>query len=245
MRNILCFLLVLIGTQSYTQTEGKITYEEKIDIHRRMTGERAQFKDRVPQFRTVVMELYFDDDEAVYRKSETVEEEAPPPQAGGGRGRFRMRGGGSGVVYQNYAEDRRVEQRNFMDKKFLIRGEPERKAWKLTGESMQVGQYLCQKATFQDSTDNIVAWFTPQIAVPLGPAQYGQLPGLVLHVDINEGERTYTAQTIELDEIDTSVLKEPTKGKEVTQEEFQTLVREKVKEMRANGFGGRGRGGRN
>ncbi len=245
MKVLFSFFIILVACQVNAQTQGTIMYEEKIDVHRRMTGERAQWKDRVPQFRTTHMELVFDDDEAVYRKSETATEEAPPPEAGGRGFRFRMRGGGgNGVVYLNYLEDRRVEQREFLDKKFLIRGEPERRAWKMTGESMQVGQYLCQKATFQDSTQNIVAWFTPQIAVPLGPAQYAQLPGLVLHVDINEGERTYTAQTIELDEVDSSLLKEPTKGKEVTHEEFQTLVREKMKEMRGNNPRRPGRGGR-
>jgi hypothetical protein len=42
---------------------------------------------------------------------------------------------------------------------------------------------------------------------------------------------------------DTSDIKKPTKGKEVSREEYQKIVKEKTEEMRAN-FRGGGRGGR-
>ena len=238
------FLFAFLGTSlAMAQQSGKIIYEDKMDIHRRMTGDRAQFKEMVPQFRTEKMILTFNETEAMYIASPEEKDASGDVVAGqGGRGRFmRMRmmgGGGNNIVWLNHAEGQRVEQREFMDKKFLIKGPPEEFAWKMTGESMQVGQYQCFKATYEDSTENVVAWFTPQIAVPIGPAKYGRLPGLILHVDINEGERTYTATEINLGEIDAKELKEPTKGKDVTAEEFQEIVHEKMKEMRAQSGGG-------
>lgn len=241
MKQILILICLLCFGLIEAQNSGEIVYEEKIDIHRRMTGDRAQFKEMVPQFRTQKMLLQFNDTEAMYTASR--EEDASDHVHAGDRGRggmvrMRMMGGANNIVWLNHVEGKRVEQRDFMDKKFLIKGAPESFAWKLTGESMQVGAYQCFKATYADSTENIIAWFTPQIPLPIGPSRYGQLPGAILHVDINEGERTLTAQEIIIQEMDAAIFKEPSKGKEVTDEEFREIVREKMQEMRASGRGG-------
>ncbi len=238
MKSILSILFIASALLVMAQTSGEIIYEETVDIHRRLTGERAQFKEFVPQFRKSKTILLFTEQQALYKRAEVEEDAEVDHQRGGRRMRMRMMSPDD-VVWLDHQEGKRVEQRNFMDKKFLIKGEPETFAWKLTGESKQVGKYLCQQATYADSTNHVVAWFTPMVPVPLGPSRYGQLPGLILHVDINEGERTLTAQEINLGEIDATLISEPTKGKEVTQAEFREIMHEKMKEMREHG-GGRG-----
>jgi GLPGLI family protein len=99
--------------------------------------------------------------------------------------------------------------------------------------------YVCQKATFQDSTRNLVAWFTPQIPVATGPGSISGLPGMILKLDRNDGERVVVATSVELKEIEKKTLKAPKKGKKVTQEEFQKIQDEKMKEMEEE-FGGSG-----
>ncbi len=237
MKLLFSFFLSIASFSALAQTTGEISYTETVDLHRRLTGEREQFKEFVPKTRSLKMVLTFDDHQAIYRKSE-VQDEVTDGRGMGRRMSMRMMGA-SGTLWQDYKSGARVEERDFMDKKFLISGEPHTYPWKLTGETMQVGQYLCQQATFEDSARQVVAWFTPTVAVPLGPGQFGQLPGLILHVDINEGERTITAEEINLKEIDSSTISEPKKGKNVTEEEFREIVREKMKEMRASGDGGR------
>ncbi|MBK8502722.1 MAG: GLPGLI family protein [Saprospiraceae bacterium] len=242
MKNFFVLVLMLFAASLTAQVTGEIIYEETVDIHRRLTGDRAQFKEMMPQFRTDPMILLFDDHQAVYRAPQKKEEDIDVEQEGRGRMRMRFMGPAGGILWQNYAESKSIEERDFMDKKFLIKGESQSYMWKLTGESMQVGQYECQKATFEDSTQQVVAWFTPMIPVPLGPGEWGQLPGLILHVDINNGERTITAQEINLKPIDSNLIEEPQKGKEVTGAEFREIVRVKMEEMRAQN-GGRGPGG--
>ena len=56
---------------------------------------------------------------------------------------------------------------------------------------------------------------------------------MIMELDVNDGERTSVAIEVRMEEIDKSILKEPKKGKEVTNEEFREIVREKMKEMRA------------
>jgi len=238
MKKIAFWILFFAPIILTAQDTGKISYEMTMDIHRRMTGDRAQFKEMVPQYRTIKAELLYHDGQAIYKNLPRSEEEVAEQASHGRRMRFGMRNADD-IVWLDYENNRRVESREFMDKKFLITGEPEAFEWKLTGETKQVGQYLCHQATYQDSTENVVAWFTPQLPVPLGPSRYGQLPGLILHVDVNDGERTLTALEINLDEeLDTSLIVEPKKGKEVTQEEFRSIMHEKMKEMGAQG--GRG-----
>ena len=229
------FLLLVIVTPllSAAQLSGEIIYEEKMNLHKRIPEERAEMKKMIPEFRTEKMILLFNTEEAVYQKYNDPNEEADEDVDMSEKGRrFRFRNMRSNhILYQNYQNDERIEQREFMDKKFLITGEPHQYTWKLEGESKDVGDYTALKASYSDSTRNIVAWFVPELAVPLGPGEYGQLPGLVLHVDINDGERIITAQTINIRDIEKDEIIMPTKGKEMTQEEFRKMTREKMKEM--------------
>lgn len=227
---ILMIWLILMSFQSLTaQSTGEITYEMVIDLHRRMTGDRAQFKEFVPPTRSFKSKLIYNETEAFYKQlPQEEEEQAEPPSGRRGPMRRMFRMAQNNVVYLNYDEGTRIEQRAIMDKNFLITGAPETYKWKITGETKQVGDFLCAKATHIDSMETVVAWFTTQVPVPLGPAKYGQLPGLILHVDVNDGERTFTAVDFNFREVAPEEIEKPTKGKEVTDEEFRTLMRERM-----------------
>src|SRR4029079_5082984 len=89
--------------------------------------------------------------------------------------------------------------------------------WKMSEETKTVLNHLCRKATATnyskrtmmtmdngkmekrevDDTSNIIAWFTSDIPVPAGPGEYqGQLPGLILEMDVNNGRQVYKALEI-------------------------------------------------
>ena len=89
----------------------------------------------------------------------------------------------------------------------------------------------------------VTAWFTPMIPVKNGPAEYGGLPGLILELNIDR--LTMLCSKIVLNPTDGIDIKEPTKGKEVSREDFNKIVKEKTEEMRENfrGSGGRRGGG--
>ncbi|AUS07182.1 GLPGLI family protein [Pseudotamlana carrageenivorans] len=87
----------------------------------------------------------------------------------------------------------------------------------------------------------VVAWYTPQIPVNLGPDVYWGLPGLILEVSADN--TTMLCSKIVINPSDKEDIKAPTKGKEVTQAEFDKISKEKMEEMR-DMYRGRGRGGR-
>jgi GLPGLI family protein len=85
----------------------------------------------------------------------------------------------------------------------------------------------------------VTAWFTPQIPVSNGPGEYSGLPGLIL--ELNVDRTTILCSKIVMNPKVAESIKPLEKGKEVSREEFNKIVKEKTEEMREN-F--RGRGGR-
>ena len=87
----------------------------------------------------------------------------------------------------------------------------------------------------------VVAWYTPQIPVNQGPGEYWGLPGLIL--EVSTGRTTILCSKIVLNPEEKKEIKKPSKGKEVTREEYNETVKQKMKEMREM-YGGRRGGGR-
>ena len=246
---ILFFTLAsLFATSLMSQNNsGEIVYLDKVNLHRNLPPERQALKDRIPEFRETDKVLYFNGTEALYMTKPKDETEKVEQQEFRGEGRRGRRGGRFGrdnnsQYYTNITDGTSVDSRNFFGKDFLIEGSRKALKWKITGEQKQVGSYLCQKATFQDSTNNIVAWFTPMIPVPSGPDNYFGLPGMILHLDFDSGLRQITAMEIALKELDDTVIDKPTKGKKVSLEEFDKIREEKQKEREEEFGSRRGRG---
>lgn len=85
----------------------------------------------------------------------------------------------------------------------------------------------------------IVAWFAPEIPVSQGPGPYWGLPGLIL--EVNDGTTVVLCSKIVLNPEEKVRLDPPDKGKEVSQQEYEDIMEEKMAEM-AERF--RSRGGR-
>jgi GLPGLI family protein len=90
----------------------------------------------------------------------------------------------------------------------------------------------------------VTAWFTPQIPVSNGPADFAGLPGLIL--ELNVYRTTLLCSKIVMNPKEAEKIEPPKKGKEVTREEYTKIVKEKTDELRENfrGRGGNGGGGR-
>jgi len=170
-----------------------------------------------------------------------------------------MVAGANDVSFINFATGQVTEQREFAGKEYIIADSIRKMSWKLTGETITILNYPCQKAVAQRigkrsmmsmdngqmkreevaDTSNITVWFTPSIPVPAGPEYQGQLPGLILGIDINNGRTVYKAIEVS-DKTDLAVIKEPTKGKKLSAEAFAKERDKMMEEMQRNNSGGRG-----
>ncbi len=93
----------------------------------------------------------------------------------------------------------------------------------------------------------VTAWYTPMIPVKNGPGEYAGLPGLIL--ELNFYRTTILCSKIVLNPNEPEEIKAPKKGKEVSREEYNKIVKVKMEEMRENfrnsgSRGGPGGGGR-
>ncbi len=107
-----------------------------------------------------------------------------------------------------------------------------------------------KKTSFLDEIDlpkeiTITAWYTPEIPINQGPEGYWGLPGLIL--EVNDGKTIILCSKVVLNAKDKADIKAPTKGKVVSQKEYDDTIIKKMEEFRQmnsgpGDHGGPGRG---
>lgn len=235
---MLIFILGHGQTPTGPNNSGKVLYNEKVKLEIKLEGESAQYADMLPKERTNHKILYFSPDISVYQG---VKEDKKPEQADqeGAAGMVKVQVSNSDdKVYRDLRENKKIEQREFMTRKFLIESDAGKADWKLTGGQKTILNFPCQEAMREEEGKKIRAWFTPAIPVSTGPQNQGNLPGLILAVDINDGQRTIIASSVEFTSIDKNLLVKPNEGKKVTAEQFKKIVDEKMKETGGEGGDG-------
>ncbi|MGC4104078.1 GLPGLI family protein [Ferruginibacter sp.] len=226
MKKFVVFLSAVILAQvAIAQVkEGKVIFEEKIDMHRRIPAENEQMKAMIPQFRTNKYELLFADNKSLFKAMEEEPDLSEQPQGGGVVMRFA---GADNIYFKDFTTQQAIEKRSLMEKEFLVQDSIRNIVWKLVdGETKTILGHVCKKATGKSQMGfDIVAWYADDIALSSGPAQFSGLPGLILGMDVNSGEIVYTATDLQKD-VKKADIKAPTKGQKVTPAEFAKARKE-------------------
>ena len=236
--------LALIAT-GFAQNEkgksfdsGKITFVEKVKIEiKTIDGVSDEMMASFPKERTSRKILYFTPDYSLYiNDKKNTSEDVVNEENDGAKVQIRMVEPDD-KTFCDLKSKKRLEQKEFMSRVFLIESDMNTAQWKLTGNRKTILDYPCQEAVLQDTSKRVSAWFTPLIPVASGPGIYGNLPGLILAIDMNDGERTITAISTDETVPDKNLMVKPKEGKKVTQEQFVKIRDEKMKEMGAEGGG--------
>ena len=135
------------------------------------------------------------------------------------------------AAYVDYGEGTVIESRRFLGRAFRVKRERPSFAWRIAVEQAEHLGYTVMKATAEHDSTTVEAWFTPQIPVPGGPASYGGLPGMILLLSLNDGQTQYQATEVALQELEAGTIRPPEDGDEVSYEEFEQLVKERIEEM--------------
>ncbi|MES2331901.1 MAG: GLPGLI family protein [Bacteroidota bacterium] len=259
----LLFTLTGIVSFSLAQAqvkEGTIYYEQKTNMYKTITDE--QMRAMMPEFRTAKYMLLFSDSVSVY-KTVPEDEAPDPFAGGGGRRMVMNIGGGGGDLYKNLSQLKSVQTSELGGKNFLIVDSIRQQPWKLGTETKTILGHVCHKATRKvmqpqrtimrmmsaggtpttDTTNKaaapqgkeveVIAWYADDIISPVGPESYGQLPGVILQLDVDNGTQVYTATEVKKT-VDQKELKEPKKGKVVTRQEYAKMMTD----MMSNQMGG-------
>ena len=87
----------------------------------------------------------------------------------------------------------------------------------------------------------ITAWYTPEIPISQGPENYWGLPGLIL--EVSDGKTVVLCSKIVMNAKEKVEIKSPTKGKVISQKEYDETVTKKMEEFRQMNQGRGGNGG--
>lgn len=228
------FVLIALSHHAFSQKEGSIKYKETIKLDIKMEDiPGIDIKSMLPESTTFQKELIFTENESLYQTLGQEEQEDTELNSDDGSFKMVISYGDElpEILYTNLKENAITHQKGFMGKSFVINSEREKRKWKVTGEKIKYLDYECMKATSTtDDGKSIVAWFTPQIPTQVGPSKYGQLPGAILMVSINDGKTEIMATEVNLGTQDQKI-KQPSDGKKVDQETFDKIVDERMKEL--------------
>ncbi len=248
----ICALVILMPLLAQ-QKEGKVIYEKTAQIQFSLAGsgsggEMTSTK-KIDNF-----ELNFANSQMVWKAIEKSIQDEAANSSEGGNFVFRMVGAGAeDILFCDLATRKKVHQREFFDKKFLINDSLSKGNWKLTEESKTILGYQCKQAITEriskrktmtmangkmeqkevDDTSTVIAWFTMDIPVAAGPEMQGQLPGLILELEMNGGKMAYKAIEI-TPKPDMASIKEPKKGKKVTAAEFAKEQTKMIEQLQQN-----------
>lgn len=150
---IITFSLFVASVLSAQNFQGMAVYESKTSTsdmasnfrgNREITPEmQKSIEERMKAMFEKTFILTFDRNASTYVEEEKIES---PGQQGGFRMMSSMMGGG-GTHYKNLKDKLFLVDKEFAGKEFLIQDSLPKLDWKLTGETKQIGNYTCFKAT--------------------------------------------------------------------------------------------------
>lgn len=222
MQTLLVILITFsIHTLFAQKKEGIITYKSKVikPIDDNTKSSNIQFiNDIIKDNDFIDFELRFNNTESVFKMAKSLESDNINLKISIGLL------GGYETYYYNTLTKKNIYQTESYGEFFIITDHTNYK-WTLTKESKKIENYTCYKATTIKEIKNeagifkrkVVAWYTPQIPLQIGPAGYNGLPGLIL--ELQEKDNLYVARKINITPLETKI-KKPTKGKKITYQEF-------------------------
>jgi GLPGLI family protein len=270
MKKILFLLSILLSFLANAQMkEGKVLYERTIqmqfrgDAQFRSDGGPPPPSPDIPRERKDRFELSFANNQSLWESMPEMDDNNNFGGGGEGAGGFRVMrfGGSSDLSYHNFTTGKRLDEQELSSKKYIVEDSIQKIAWKMTDQTKTILGHTVQKVSgerygtrtamtmengemkrqLMPDTTIVNAWIAMDIPVPAGPEQFqGQLPGLILELEMNNGRIVYRALEIS-SKVNVSAIKEPKGGKRITAAEFTKLRDKEFEEMRRNMPAGGGR----
>lgn len=244
---------LVVVTVSGQQKQGRVLYQRTIQMKLSMMGP-DQSENLVTREHMDKQELLFDDHRSLRRNIQDERPEAGTDEEGAG---ITVNiSGNNEVTYSDFSTGHIVDQREFAARTYLVADSIRKLNWKLTGDTTTIQGFPCQQAVAQQiskrlaprmqngeisklevaDTVQVMAWFTLAIPVQAGPEFQGQLPGLILGLDIGKGRMVYKAIEV-TDKTDLAAIRIPSKGKKITAADFEKERAKLIKEIERNNSG--------
>lgn len=235
-------MTILLNVYAYTgkaQQSGIVHYDRVIHMKPgNMDDIPENIRALMPKETTEKKILLFTPARSLY-KNDAVKE-APPQKLSAGGMVIRMQTSTTDEsLFRDFDAKHQVFQQELVGRTFLISDEWPEAKWKMTGNQKSILGHPVMEATTVKDKDTITAWFTTDFPVPAGPEYIGGLPGLILEASFGDN-MSVKATAIEAGDAGLEKkIKEPTRGKKVTSQQFAEIQRQKSAEMKSQ-FSGAG-----
>lgn len=239
MKTIMFASLLLAATPLFAQqTSGTVIYDQIVSM---------DFNDaELPEGVAAMMPKEHKSEKILYFSPEATLYENSPKSGEGEKENYSQdniqihieRNEPDEKTYTDITNKKVVEQKDLMGRMFLVSQNTEAGKWKFTGRQKKILDLPCMEAVSVNESDTVVAWYTPSIPVQAGPSSISGLPGIVLEANIGKMMHL-VAKRIDQNGDVAQKIKQPTKGKKISTEEFAKLAREKQEELEKQ-YGGKG-----
>ena len=254
MKKAVLILLLFVYSASFAQQskQWRAVYQYKHILSKKEKARRDSLIKAQPSMAEFMKKLYKKIDNHTYyldfNQTTSVFKEKPKLDADKN---VRYSGFKDRLLYKNLATKTYKDFRPVMSESFLVVDSLPDYHWQITGESKKIGNFNAIKAVGteqvkhngKEKTEEITAWFAPELPVGNGPQMYWGLPGLI--IELHVGQAVYVLKELIANPKDKIDIKAPDKGKVVNREKFEKerkKIFEKMQKMYKNRRGEKSNG---
>jgi GLPGLI family protein len=228
-------LIILLATSApllAQNLEGEITYERVYHwtkIYSRLSYLSNEEKDRIKQTwgnddeYKQKMTLFFNEKQSYYSYPKVEENESGWSWT---KSDYK--------IYRNFEKEKRTDIIGMLGKTYIVEDSLKAPSWKVMNKIKEVAGRMCMMAVTEDTVkgQKITAWFANDLAVSGGPELYSGLPGMILELEINDGEIVVSATEIKMKPVAEEDISLPKKmkGRKIDNKQYQELIASHIRD---------------
>ncbi|OJV19950.1 MAG: GLPGLI family protein [Dyadobacter sp. 50-39] len=227
------FIMAISSSPLFAQNlEGEITYEKVMRwtaIYSRLTFLSNEEKGRIEQTwgkddeSKTKMVLYFNEKQSCYTYPKVIENEH------GWSWSER-----DYKIYRNFEKETKTDVIGMLGKTYIVEDSLRIPTWKVMNKIKEIAGHMCMMAVTEDTVkgQKIAAWFANDLPVSGGPELYAGLPGMILELDVNDGDMVVTAIDIKMKPVAAEDINVPKKlkGRKINDKQYATLVSDHIQD---------------
>ncbi|MFA5575151.1 MAG: GLPGLI family protein [Brumimicrobium sp.] len=187
------FLIFILFITSFTYGQailsGEIIFERRTNLEKRFEGNQQMLSRNnkwIKEPKIDEFKLYFDENGCLFTPIEATMADAE-------REWTTMKN----TSYQDFKSNLIEREFNIFGTSLFYRDSLKKRDWYITRNTREIAGFQTRQAVWEanDST-RIYAWFSEQIIPGVGPESYGDLPGAILGLAIEDGGVVYFAKEV-------------------------------------------------
>jgi GLPGLI family protein len=130
-------------------------------------------------------------------------------------------------IFRDFEKETKTEIIEMLGKTYVVEDSLKAPKWKVMNKIKDINGHVCMLAVTEDTIkrQKIEAWFAHDLPISAGPGQYFGLPGLIMELNVNDGDLVITATKIEMKAVGEDInMPKKIKGKKITSKEYDTLL---------------------